>query len=69
LKEENLRPGDLVAFKDQSGSIDHVGMYLGDGKFLHAPQAGDVIKISDLNEPFYANRFAGGIRFDQSNSE
>jgi cell wall-associated NlpC family hydrolase len=68
VDRNNLRPGDLVAFRDQSGSIDHVGMYLGNGKFLHASNSGDVVKISDLNEPYYANRFSGGVRFDQTNT-
>jgi cell wall-associated NlpC family hydrolase len=66
VDRNNLRPGDLVAFRDESGIVDHVGMYLGNGKFLHSPATGDVVKISDLNEPYFAKRFAGGVRFDQN---
>ena len=41
-------------------------MYLGDQKFLHAPSTGDVVKVSSLDEPYYAGQFAGGRRFDDS---
>ena len=40
-------------------------MYLGGDKFLHAPHTGDVVKVSSLDEPYYAQQFAGGRRFDQ----
>ena len=40
-------------------------MYLGDQKFLHAPSTGDVVKVSSLDEPYYAGQFAGGRRFDE----
>ena len=46
------------------GDVHHVGMYLGDQKFLHAPSTGDVVKVSSLDEPYYAGQFAGGRRFD-----
>ena len=58
-----LKPGDLVFFSN-AGDVHHVGMYLGDQKFLHAPSTGDVVKVSSLDEPYYAGQFAGGRRFD-----
>ncbi len=48
VSKENLQPGDLVFFGDSS-SPHHVGMYIGNGQYLHAPKTGDVVKISDLN--------------------
>ena len=59
----SLKPGDLVFFSN-AGDVHHVGMYLGDQKFLHAPSTGDVVKVSSLDEPYYAGQFAGGRRFD-----
>ena len=58
-----LEPGDLVFFQDSSGYIHHVGMYIGGDKFLHAPHTGDVVKISSLDEPYYASSSpaAGGM--------
>ena len=61
----DLAPGDLVFFSN-AGDVHHVGMYLGGDKFLHAPRTGDVVKVSSLAEPYYAQQFAGGRRFDAS---
>lgn len=59
----NLKPGDLILFDTAGpGSHSHVGIYLGEGKFLHAPKTGDVVKVSSLDDPYYASRFAGGRR-------
>ncbi len=44
-----LMPGDLVFFGSSVEAIHHVGIYIGDGQFLHAPQTGDVVKISNLS--------------------
>ncbi len=48
----SLREGDLILFA-HGGDIHHVGVYLGDGKFLHAPKTGDVVKVSSLDEPYF----------------
>jgi cell wall-associated NlpC family hydrolase len=60
-----LQPGDLVFFRNSSGDVHHVGMSLGGDKFIQAPHTGDVVKISSLKEPYYAQEFTGGRRFDQ----
>jgi cell wall-associated NlpC family hydrolase len=63
---QHLRPGDAVFFAGTDGpptDIGHVGIYLGDGQFLHAPHTGDVVKISNLNDAYYRKHFAGGRRF------
>jgi cell wall-associated NlpC family hydrolase len=57
----HLVPGDLVFFQ-HDGDVHHVGMYLGGGRFLQAPHTGDVVKVSSLDEPYYAEQFAGGRR-------
>ena len=62
VDRDALLPGDLVFFQDSSGFIYHVGMSLGGDKFIHAPSTGDVVKISSLNEPFYAGQFVGARR-------
>ncbi len=61
---KHLLPGDLVFFRDDTGYVHHVGMSLGGNRFIHAPHTGDVVKISSLKEPYYAEQFAGGRRFD-----
>ncbi len=60
LTKDQLRPGDLVFFKDSTGYVHHEGIYVGNDQFLHAPHTGDVVKISSLDEPYYAQQFAGG---------
>lgn len=59
-----LQPGDLVFFDTEPGNkgADHVGIYIGGGKFIHAPHTGDVVKISSLTDSYYANRWMGGRR-------
>jgi hypothetical protein len=57
-----MQPGDLVFFQ-KNGDVHHVGIYLGGGKFLHAPHTGDVVKISSLSEPYYRAQFAGARRY------
>ena len=58
----HLREGDLVFFQDSTGYIHHVGMYVGNHKFLEAPHTGDVVRYDDLNSPYWAQQFAGGRR-------
>lgn len=52
----DLRPGDLIF----NASIGHVGMYAGDGKMVHAPQTGEVVKVVNLSD--YGSGFAGAVR-------
>lgn len=49
VNREELKAGDLVFFA-KSGNVHHVGMYIGNGQFVHAPQTGDVVKISNLSD-------------------
>jgi len=55
-----LRAGDIVFFRPEGGHPGHEGMYLGGGKFIHAPHTGDVVKISDLAG--YAPLYVGAVR-------
>ena len=57
-----LLPGDLIFFHPTAGGPQHEGIYIGGGRFIHAPHTGDVVKISSLAEPGYAFGFAGAVR-------
>jgi hypothetical protein len=59
-----LRVGDLVFFDTDRSSKgpDHVGIYIGGGKFIHAPKPGDNVKISSLGDSYYQDRWMGGRR-------
>lgn len=62
VTKDSLQPGDLVFFKTNGVSISHVGMYIGYGKFIHAPSAGRTVCITDLNSDYYAARFVCATR-------
>ncbi len=57
-----LAPGDLVFFHMGSNGPGHVGMYIGNDQFVHAPHTGDVVKISSLLDPSYALGYVGAVR-------
>jgi cell wall-associated NlpC family hydrolase len=61
VDKADLQPGDLVYFSD-GGSVSHVGMFVGDGKYIHAPKPGDVVKISSLNDSWAKSHYSGGRR-------
>ncbi len=60
VPREQLRPGDLVFFYTPQ---DHVGIYLGEGEFVHAPATGRRVERARLDSPFFILAFAGGGRF------
>ena len=61
VSRANLQPGDLVFFGN-GGRITHVGIYVGNGNMIHAPQTGDVVKISSINSTYRVARYAGAVR-------
>ncbi len=58
VSRDQLQPGDLVFFD----SLGHVGIYIGGDQFIHAPHTGDVVKISSLDEDWYAQNYVGARR-------
>ncbi len=53
----HLRPGDLVFFNTRNASFSHVGIYIGDDRFVHAPSSNGRVRIDPLAAPYYAQRF------------
>lgn len=64
IDKSQLQPGDLVFFKPSSTSsnISHVGIYVGGGKFIHSPQPGENVKISDLSNSYNLMHYYGAAR-------
>jgi cell wall-associated NlpC family hydrolase len=58
VSRDQLEPGDLVFFD----GLGHMGIYIGNGQFIHAPHTGDVVKISSLDESWYSATFVGARR-------
>ena len=63
VRESRLRRGDLVFFKIGSRRVNHVGVYIGDRKFVHAPGAGKPVTINSLDDEFYVQSFASAGRY------
>lgn len=61
VSKANLAQGDLVFFNTY-GSISHVGIYIGDGRFIHAGSSKTGVVISSINDGYYASRYVGARR-------
>lgn len=59
VEKDNLQKGDLVFFITRGSDVSHVGMYIGDGKFIHAPRTGLNVTIESLSNSYYAKRYVG----------
>jgi len=59
IARNHLRVGDLVFFNTQNRPFSHVGIYIGDGKFVHAPRSHSVIRVERMDNPYFAARFDG----------
>lgn len=60
----DLKVGDLVFFKIRGKRVSHVGIYLGEGRFIHSPSTGKSVSISRLDEGYWTRRYAGAKRPD-----
>jgi cell wall-associated NlpC family hydrolase len=66
VKMEELKPGDLVFFNTLKRAFSHVGIYIGDGKFIHSPRTGTQVRIEDMRQAYWTTRFNGARRADLS---
>ena len=62
VKRDELQPGDLVFFNTLKRTFSHVGIYVGDGKFIHAPRPGGEVRVEDMRFSYWAKRFTGARR-------
>ena len=67
IGKEELRPGDLVFFNTMRHAFSHVGIYVGDNKFIHAPSKGKSIRVDDMTKVYWEKRYNGARRLDNSN--
>lgn len=61
---EELQPGDLVFYNTLGRPFSHVGIYLGDSRFVHAPKTGARVRVESIRSAFWAKRFNGARRID-----
>jgi len=64
IKRDELKPGDLVFFNTMRRTFSHVGIYVGEGKFIHAPRTGAAVRVEDMREAYWSKRFTGARRAD-----
>ncbi|TWG86673.1 cell wall-associated NlpC family hydrolase [Cupriavidus gilardii J11] len=64
VAEHELRPGDLVFFNTMRRTFSHVGIYIGDNKFVHAPSTGSKIRVDDMRSSYWVTRYNGARRID-----
>ncbi len=57
IEQNSLRPGDLVFFNTRNKPFSHVGIYIGDARFVHAPSSNGKVRIDRLSDRYYAQRF------------
>jgi len=62
IDRADLQPGDLVFFNTMRRAFSHVGIYIGDGKFIHAPKPGAEVRVESLSLAYWARRFDGARR-------
>ena len=63
VERDALRPGDLVFFNTLNRSLSHVGIYIGDSRFIHAPSSNGKVRIDRLNDRYYAQRYEAARTF------
>ena len=62
IKREELKPGDLVFFNTMRRTFSHVGIYVGEGRFIHAPRTGAKVRLEDMRMAYWSKRFDGARR-------
>ncbi len=62
IDRQDLKPGDLVFFNTMRHAFSHVGIYVGDNKFIHSPKPGAQVRVEDMGMSYWARRFDGARR-------
>ncbi len=68
IEKTELQPGDLVFFNTLRSAFSHVGIYVGDNKFIHSPRTGSVIRLEDMRLAYWDSRFDGARRVQPKES-
>ncbi len=62
IEKAELQPGDLVFFNTLKRSFSHVGIYVGDGRFVHSPRPGGEVRVESMHKSYWAGRYDGARR-------
>lgn len=69
VQREQIEPGDLVFFNTLRRTFSHVGIYVGEGRFIHAPRTGGAVRLENMNIAYWSKRFTGARRAQGAVSE
>ncbi len=67
IDRNELKPGDLVFFNTMRHAFSHVGIYLGDNHFVHAPRTGAEVRVENMNQSYWVKRYNGARRILENN--
>jgi cell wall-associated NlpC family hydrolase len=62
IKRAELAPGDLVFYNTRGSPYSHVGIYVGEDKFIHAPRPGATVRVESMKSGYWTKRYNGGRR-------
>lgn len=65
VNKDELQPGDLVFFNTLKSAFSHVGIYIGDNKFIHSPRSGASVRVENMQQSYWSSRFNGAQRLDK----
>jgi cell wall-associated NlpC family hydrolase len=68
VSRTELQPGDLVFFNTLRRTFSHVGIYVGEGRFIHAPRTGAQVRVEDMGGSYWSKRFTGARRAAQADA-
>lgn len=68
IDKKELQPGDLVFFNTMRRNFSHVGIYVGDGKFIHSPRSGAEVRVEDMGLAYWTKRFNGARRVNSTDA-
>jgi cell wall-associated NlpC family hydrolase len=69
IDKQDLKPGDLVFFNTMRQTFSHVGIYVGDNKFIHSPRPGKQVKVEDMRDAYWDRRFTGARRVSTNSTD
>ena len=69
IDRSELKPGDLVFFNTMRRAFSHVGIYVGNGKFIHSPKPGAEVRVEDMGVSYWAKRFDGARRVNAEEAQ
>lgn len=69
IDKKELQPGDLVFFNTMRRAFSHVGIYVGDGKFIHSPRSGSEVRVESMQEAYWVRRFNGARRVANASTD